>query len=204
MTHSSKVFADRLQYLIDNHENEDRQLVSWAVSLVEYMATMSDQNDSGQNNKACEVPEEEEEVSMLYDMIKNVSKELGPKDIFDSAFYHFKTTSESIMVAVIASKTDVFPRSLVIQFQDPFQHREYIIQTVSDGVFYDNIAKIKASHDKSKEKTNEPNAAVRYALENIFSKVKGSPTNTSFSFRVTERIEGKANSHQYKGVQQVF
>ena len=130
-----------VEYLIENQDKEDRQLVSYIIS---YMKEF--------------VP-------------KNTYKELGPQDIFDSGIYSMANSSISVM----SSKTDILPRTLYFRISDPLQNRGYILQTVSNGVFYDNISKIKASHDKSKGATNESNAAVKSALEKSSLKLREVP-----------------------------
>lgn len=173
-----------VQYLIDNHDNEDRQLVSYVIS-----SSVLRKLNRPEGSKC---PDYASRARLVYETVRNVANELGPRDIFDSAVYGLNshTDKESATAYVVASKTDILPRSVFLQIRDPLQNRAYVLQIVSDGVFYGNIAKIKASHDKQGGPATSPNAAVKAALDNVFTKVKGAPTNNSFSLMVTERVDG--------------
>jgi len=175
-----------VQYLIDNHENEDRQVVSFVVSSAVL------KNMKKPDGSKC--PDFASRAKLVHDTVRNVAKELGPRDMFDSQVHSLNspTDKETAMAAVVASKTDILPRSIFFQLRDPLQNRAYIMQVVSDGVFYGNLANLKASYDKQKGPGAAPagNADVKAALDNIFTKVKGAPANSNFSLILSERVDG--------------
>lgn len=172
------------QYLVDNNENEDRQLVAFVMSTAN-LKDMKNPEGSKCRNYA-------ERARAVYEAVQNVGSKLGPRDLFDSAVYNLNSQSnaESLLVSVVASKKDVLPRAVYIGMRDPMQNRAYILNAVSDGMFYSSLVQAKKTYDQAKKSDKSENAEVRAALENIFKKVKGAPTDANFSLSLTERVDG--------------
>ena len=173
-----------IQYLVDNSENEDQQLVSFVMSTAS-LRNMKNPEGSKCRNFA-------ERARAVYEAVQNVGSKLGPKDLFDSAVYNLNSQSngESLILSVVASKTDVLPRAVYIGMRDPLQNRAYILNAVSDGMFYSSLVQAKKTYDQTKKSDKGENEEVRSALENIFKKVKGTPTDGNFSVSLTERVDG--------------
>lgn len=179
-----------IQYLVDNGENEDHQLVSYVMSTAN-LRNLKNPDGSKCRNYA-------ERGRAVYEAVQHVASRLGPQDMFDSAVYSLNSQSngESLMLSVVASKTDVLPRAVYIGMRDPLQQRAYILNAVSDGMFYSSLVQAKKTYDQTKKADKGENAEVRAALENIFKKVKGAPTDGNFSLALTERIDGVDISYE--------
>ena len=94
------------------------------------------------------------------------------------------------MISVVASKTDVVPRHIYISMRDPFQNRAYVLNAVTDGLFYSSLVHAKKTYDETKKGNKGENDEVRQALENIFQKVRGLPVDANFSLALSERVDG--------------
>lgn len=175
-----------VQYVVDNSDNEDRQVVSYIVSSI--TALRQSRNPVG---SSCD--DFTSRAAALYDnIVSKAAEKLGPRDIFDSAVYALSSfdAKEKVLASVIASKSDVVPRGVYLSLRDPLQHRSFILSAVTDGVLYSNLAQLKKAYQEMKKQDKQENPQVKEALDAIFAKVQGKPTSANFSLTVAERVDG--------------
>lgn len=174
-----------VQYLVDNHDNEDRQLVSYVVSSVSNLKGMK-YPDGSKCKSLGEV------ARVLESSVASVADRLGPHDLFDSAVYTLgsKDNRERVLVSIVAAKNDVVPRSVYIKLQDPLQQRSYSLHSVSDALLYNNLVQMKQSYEKMKKENKVPNPAIKAQLDVIFEKVKGKPSDSYFAMAFVESVDG--------------
>jgi len=175
-------YQSAVQYLVSNQENEDRQLLSYVMSALK---------TNWKRPEGSRCPNLGERLK-IGESMKAWAEKLGPQDIFDSAVYTMSSASkkESAFVSVVASKTDIVPRSIYINLFDPLNNRAYSLSALSDGLFYQSLVQLKGQYDQAKKAAKEVNADVKAALDNIFTKVKGKAPSKNFTLALSERIDG--------------
>lgn len=158
-----------VQYLIDNHDNEDRQLVSYVIASVNNLKSLKYPEGSKCRSFG-------DSARNLEGMVASVADKLGPKSLFDSSVYTFgsKDNSERLLLSMIAAKNDIVPRTVFIMIQDALQERSYVMHSVSDALLFNNLERMKEAYEKMKKDNKVPvNEAIKTQLDAIFEKVKG-------------------------------
>ena len=113
-----------VQHVIDNHDNEDRQVVSYVISSISALKNLRTPDGSKCKNYM-------ERSRPIYEsIVSKVQSKLGPRDIFDSAVYHIAShdNRESVLLSVVASKTDIIPRAVYLSMRDPLQSRSVLFK----------------------------------------------------------------------------
>lgn len=111
-----------VQHVIDNHDNEDRQVVSYVISSISALKNLRTPDGSKCKNFM------ERSRAIYESIVAKVESKLGPRDIFDSAVYHIAShdNRESVLLSVVASKTDIIPRAVYLSMRDPLQSRSVL------------------------------------------------------------------------------
>ncbi|KAI1309103.1 Speckle-type POZ protein [Halotydeus destructor] len=174
-----------IRYIVDNAQNEDRQVVSYVISSIKAAKNLKYPEGTACKGNMAERSHE------LWDMIRPVASEFGPQDILDSGVFYMKSfeSMDDVLVSIIASKDDVMPRAIFAMARDGIVSGSFSVNTVSDGLVYKNAAQLKLMLDQMRNKIRTEKADVKQQLSAVLNAAKSRPVSEDFSLIFSARID---------------